>query len=107
MTGSFIGPINELKDAVSIPVVTMGAVKEGTYSIVNNQDRSFREVIEHLIEKHNCRDIVHVTGPLERSFCRERIDIFKNTLADWGLDCGEDRIYYGPLSRDRNQPKFR
>lgn len=97
MTGSFIGPINKLKDAVSIPVVTMGAVKEGTYSIVNDQDRSFREVIEHLIEKHNCRDIVHVAGPLERSFCRERIDIFKNTLADWGLDCGEDRIYYGTL----------
>ena len=97
MTGSFIGPINELKDAVSIPVVTMGAVKEGTYSIVNDQDRSFREVIEHLIEKHNCRDIVHVAGPLERSFCRERIDIFKNTLADWGLDCGDDRIYYGTL----------
>ena len=97
MTGSFIEPIDELKKAVSIPVITMGTVKEGTYSIVNDQDLSFREVIEHLIEKHNCRDFVHVAGPVERSFCVERIEIFQNTLADYGLECGEDRIYYGTL----------
>ena len=97
MTGSFIGPINELKDAVSIPVVTLGTAKEGTYSIINNQDLSFREVIEHLIEKHGCRDFVHIAGPMERSFCVERKDIFQNTLADWGLECGEERIYYGTL----------
>ena len=83
MTGSFIGPINELKDAVSIPVVTMGAVKEGTYSIVNDQDRSFREVIEHLIEKHNCRDIVHVAGPLERSFCSVRNAVSASWMTFW------------------------
>ena len=97
MTGSFIEPINKLKNAVSIPVITMGTVKEGTYSIVNDQDLSFREIIEHLIDRHGCRDFVHVAGPRERSFCQERIDIFQNTLADHGLECGEERIFYGTL----------
>ena len=97
MTGSFIEPINTLKKAVSIPVITMGTVKEGTCSIVNDQDLSFRELIEHLIEKHGCRDFVHVAGPKERSFCLERIEIFQNTLTDYGIECGEDRIYYGTL----------
>ena len=97
MTGSFIEPINKLKKAVSIPVITMGTVKEGTYSIVNDQDLSFREIIEHLIDRHGCRDFVHVAGPRERSFCQERIEIFQNTLADNGLECGEERIFYGTL----------
>ena len=68
MTGSFIEPINILKKAVSIPVITMGTVKEGTYSIINDQEYSFRELIEHLIEKHGCRDFVHISGQRVRSF---------------------------------------
>ena len=100
MTGSFIEPINILKKAVSIPVITMGTIKEGTYSIINDQEYSFRELIEHLINVHECRDFVHIAGQRVRSFCLERIDIFKNTLARHGLPCGEDRIYYGTLRPD-------
>ena len=100
MTGSFIEPINILKKAVSIPVITMGTVKEGTYSIINDQEYSFRELIEHLIEKHGCRDFVHIAGQRVRSFCLERIDIFKNTLERHGLPCGDERIYYGTLRPD-------
>ena len=100
MTGSFIEPINILKKAVSIPVITMGTIKEGTYSIINDQEYSFRELIEHLINVHGCRDFVHIAGQRVRSFCLERIDIFKNTLARHGLPCGEDRIYYGTLRPD-------
>ena len=97
MTGSFIEPIDRLKKAVACPVFTLGTVKEGTYSIVNDQDLSFSELIEHLIGHHGCRDLVHVAGPVERSFCLERIQIFQNTLSAHGLPCGADRIYYGTL----------
>ena len=97
MTGSFIEPIDRLKKAVTCPVITMGTVKEGTCSIVNDQDRSFSEVIEHLIDVHGCRDIIHVAGPRERSFCQERIDIYQNVMIEHGLPCGDDRIYYGTL----------
>ena len=97
MTGSFMEPINQLKKAAPCLVITMGAVKEGTYSIVNDQDQSFAELIEHLMTAHGCRDFVHVAGPCERSFCMERIQIFKNTLAAHGLPCGDDRIFFGTL----------
>lgn len=97
MTGSFIEPIDRLKKAAPCPVITLGTVKEGTYSIVNDQDRSFAELIEHVIDVHGCRDFVHVAGQRERSFCLERIAIFKNTLTSRGLPCGDDRIYYGTL----------
>jgi len=97
MTGSFIEPIDRLKKAVSCPVITLGTVKEGTYSVANDQDHSFAEVIQHLIDAHNCRDIVHIAGPRERSFCVERIEIFRNTMIEYGLPCDDDRIYYGTL----------
>ena len=97
MTGSFIEPIDRLKKAAPCPVITLGTVKDGTYSVVNDQDLSFSELIVHLIEEHGCRDFVHAAGPLQRSFCVERIEIFRNTLTARGLPCGDDRIYDGTL----------
>ena len=97
MTGSFVEPINQLKKTVPCPVITLGTVQEGTYSIVNDQDTSFSEVIHHLVKTHGCKDFIHIAGPRERSFCLERIEIFRNTLTAYGLPCGDDRIYYGTL----------
>ena len=97
MTGSYVEPIDQLKKNTPCPVITLGTVKEGTFSIVNDQELSFAEVIRHLTEKHGCRDIVHVAGPRTRSFCVERIDIFQSTMSALGLPCGEDRIYEGTL----------
>ncbi len=97
MTGSFVEPINRLKKTARCPVITLGTIKEGTYSIFNDQDLSFAELIRHVILHHGCRDIVHAAGPAERSFCRERIRIFQETLSENGLPCGDDRIFYGGL----------
>ena len=97
MTGSFVEPLDRLKKTARCPVVTMGTVKEGTYSIVNDQSLSFSELIRHVIQHHGCKDIVHVTGPAERSFCLERVQIFQDTLAQNGLPCGDDRIFIGEL----------
>ena len=97
MTGSFIAPIDRLKKEAPCRVITLGTVKEGTHSVVNDQALSFAELIEHLIEVHGCRDMIHVAGQRERSFCMERIDIFRRILAEHELPNGDDRIYYGTL----------
>lgn len=105
MTGSFIKPIDRLKKTVKCPVVTLGTIKEGTYSVFNDQDIAYSALIRHIIEQHGCRDIVHAAGPLERSFCLERINIFKETLTAYGLPCGDDRVFYGEL-RPESGPKI-
>ena len=97
MTGSFIEPIDRLKKAAPCPVITLGTVKEGTHCVVNDQELSFTEIIDHLIVDHKCKDIIHVAGPSRRSFCQERIDIFRKALTDRGLPCGDERIFYGTL----------
>ena len=97
MTESFVEPINRLKREAPCPVISLGAIKEGTCSISNDQDISFGEVIRHIVDKHGCRDLVHVAGPTERTFCVERINIFREVLTAHGLPCGDDRIYFGAL----------
>ena len=100
MTSSYVEPIDHLKQSAPCPIITLGTVKDGTFSIINDQEISFAEVIRHLTEKHGCRDIVHVAGPRARSFCMERIEIFRETMTALGLPCGDDRIYEGTLRPD-------
>lgn len=97
MTGTLIAPIDELKRTAPCPVVTMGTVKEGTWNIFNDQPRSFAELIGHITDVHGCRDIVYVSGQIERSFCRERINIWRKQMTSRGLPCGDERIFYGTL----------
>ena len=41
MTGSYVEPIDQLKKNTPCPVITLGTVKEETFSIVNDQELSF------------------------------------------------------------------
>ena len=104
MTGSFVGPINRLKKSAPCPVVTLGTVQDCSCSVVNDQTASFSELIRHVVDHHGCRDLVHVAGPTERSFCLERIQIFRDTLSACGLPCGDDRIFFGELRPESGPP---
>ena len=94
---TYVDKIDELKRKYSIPVVTMGDVKDYSYNIVNDQQTSFRNLIEHLIKVHDCKDLVHVSGHKDVLFVHERAQIFKDTLAGNGLDASEERIYTGNM----------
>ena len=93
----FIEPVNKLKQEAPCPVVTLGDVRDFSYNVVNDQKRSYMELIEHLISEHNCKDMIHVAGRMEMPFSRERLQVFKDTLEKHGLPNGEDRIVYGNL----------
>ena len=97
---SFLGPINQLKEKAPCPVVTLGTVKEGTYSVVNDQARSMKELIGHMIVDHGARELVHIAGTKGRSFVQERIAIFQEAMAYYGLPGDEEHIIYGDLSEE-------
>ena len=96
----YFDQMDSLKRSAHCPVISLGAVKEGACSVVNDQQTAMRKLIEHAIFEHNCRDLVHVAGIPEMTFVQERLAIFRQTLADHGLPCGDDRILYGDLSPD-------
>ena len=94
----YLDPVDRLERAAECPVIALGTVKPFACSVINDQVRSFRELIEHVINVHGCRDLTHVAGFREVPFVQERIAIFKDTLVDHGLPCGDERIFYGDLS---------
>ena len=97
MPDPFVKIINDIKKKAPCPVVTLGDVCDYSYSVVNDQPTSFKELIEHLINEHNCVDLVHVSGPTDLSFCQERIDVFKETLINHNLPFSDERIIPGNL----------
>ena len=52
-------------------------------------------VIDHLIEKHGMRDIAFLTGKSWHPHSIIRLNAYKDSLAEHGIEFKEDRIFYG------------
>ena len=96
--------IDKLLQDSNIPVINLGDLDERYYSIINNEPLSYSKIVEHLIEKHGCKDIYHVAGKTEYLFTHDRISICRSTMEKYGLSLPDDKIYYGTLWRDCGEP---
>ena len=96
----YLDYITELKKSSPVPVVTLGNEVDFTYNVVNDQEKSLENLIDHLIEVHGCREIVHVTGRLDLAFAQVRLDVFKKTIEKHGLPLNDRNIVSGNLWYD-------
>ncbi len=82
-----------LKKKCRCPIVVIGA--SDTFPHVLNLDyrSGFTQLATHLIETHDCRNICLLGG--DRNIPDERIDCFKAVMAQHGLPCGENQLFYG------------
>ena len=100
----YIKRLEKLLLATDTPVINLGGVNDKFYSLITNDDNSFRAVIEHVVEEHNCKNLYHVAGSRDHDFTFDRINVFNEVLEKHGLPNGEERIYYGTLWRDCGGP---
>ena len=77
---------------VDIPVVNVGGFDERYCSIVNNENLSFENIVEHLITVHGCKDIYHVAGLKERIFTQTRIDAYKSALQKHNIPYDKEKF---------------
>ena len=96
----FVEPINKLKEKAKCPVVTLGDTRDFSFNVVDDQDASMAKIIEHLIDEHGCRELVHVSGNQDYTFCQDRIRIFKETLKKRGIPFTDEHIIEGNLWYD-------
>ncbi len=87
-----------------IPVINLGGLDERFYSIINDEKKSLKAIIDHIIEKHGCRDIYHIAGKPMYEFTHLRVEGVKEAVTAHGLPFSEDRVYYGTLWRDCGVP---
>ena len=89
---------------VKIPIINVGGYDNRYPNIVSNEAASFRNVVDHLITVHGCKDIYHLAGIKERHFTQPRIDAYRKALEDHGIPYDENKVYYGTLWHDCGNP---
>ena len=87
-----------LKKMPNVPIVCLFSDFEGYHSVTFDNASGLKASIDHLIEKHGCRDIGFVSGPVTNRDARERLDIYKNVLASHNIPVDENKIAYGDFS---------
>ncbi len=77
------------------PVVSINRELEDCYSVIYQTEDSFEKVVRHVIEYHGLREVNFITGFPGNDVSEQRLEIFKNVLADNDILFEEDRIGYG------------
>ncbi len=87
-----------------VPVVSIMKPLEGAYNIVFNFEKNFREIINHVIEVHNCKRVYFMSGFKGNDFAETRLKCFRDVMAAHGLEVDERGIEYGDFW---NEPTYR
>ena len=68
---------------------------EGFYYVGNHNKKLFREVLDHLYYKHNCRSFVFAGGPDFHYENKMRFEAFKEAMADYNIPLTDDMYMFG------------
>lgn len=94
---NFTDVINQLivkLEKSGIPVISIGLRHPGFYYIGANNYTGMRQLMDHLIEVHDVRDITFIAGSRENEDSNARLLAVHDSMAAHGLAFGDDNIYY-------------
>lgn len=86
-----------------IPLVSVLTPIEGAYNIIFNFRENFKEIINHVIEEHNCKRVYFISGFKGNSFAEDRLACYRECMEVHGLEVDERGIGYGNFW---DQPTF-
>ncbi|MBP0973604.1 MAG: EAL domain-containing protein [Oscillospiraceae bacterium] len=84
-----------IKDIFHKPIVVIEKESELFPSICTDCYSAIFELIHHLIEVHGCKDIAFLTGKKWHKHAQERLQAYRDAMADAGLEVSDERIIYG------------
>ena len=89
---------NFLKKMPNVPVVCLFSDFEGYPSVTFNNRSGLTELLKHLIEKHDAREIGFVSGPVTNPDARERLNIYRDVLKEYDIAFDAHKVVYGDFS---------
>ncbi|MBO4320331.1 MAG: GGDEF domain-containing protein [Treponema sp.] len=90
-----------IKSFAPVPVVSIGSIVKDVPSIICDGRIAFKNLISHLIEKHQCRRLA-VMGVNDNSTdALSRIEVFKETLHEHNIAFDKSLVLYGSFSYDQ------
>ncbi|MBR1723554.1 MAG: GGDEF domain-containing protein, partial [Ruminococcus sp.] len=80
---------------LGIPVFTLDRKAEGSYLISYDYGSSFEQIVDHVIEHHDCKNICMMSGHRGNPFSDTREEAYRKSLEKHGIAFDEAKIYYG------------
>ena len=92
--------ISLCKDCVekNIPVVSVGMEIEGAHSVCVSNDEGMRDLVTHLVEKHDVKRVFFIGGTPDHVDSIARLDVTKDVLDKHGISFTEKDYAYGRWS---------
>ena len=81
-----------------LPLVLIGEQLPGFSSVNVDNANGLRDIIIHLIEKHQCKRLAFIGGPRQNWEANLRLDVFKSVLHKYQLPVEDPLIYYGDFT---------
>lgn len=86
---------SDLKQHCSKPVISLD-LPLADYPVVYTDDRkAVRQVVQHLVQAHQCRRLYMLTGPKDYSVSEARAEAFCEQMRAEGLEASAAQIFYG------------
>ncbi len=79
---------------ITVPVICLDQPLGNYPSVSTDTGEAVRELTEHLITVHNCKDIYMVTGGADDPVAKQRAEGYRRAMSANGLPCGDDRVFY-------------
>lgn len=89
-----------LSEVPDMPLVTVDSQWGHSVGVTFDDDSSLRELIIHLLEKHEMRNFALVTGPWGNSVADNRANVVRSVIAEHGANLPEDAIFDGEWVRE-------
>ncbi|MCR5567056.1 MAG: EAL domain-containing protein [Clostridiales bacterium] len=90
--------IKEIVDgaqAHDIPVFLAGMDLPGCWSVVNDYEEGYKDLIRHVIREHGAKDTFFIAGRKDEPNSEGRIRCWKEVLEECGLPFSENMLAYG------------
>ena len=79
----------------NIPIASILSPIDGCYNVVFDFKENFRKIIDHVIEKHDCKRVYFMSGIKGNDFAEDRLNCYRDAMAEHGLEVDENGIGYG------------
>lgn len=83
------------KKFANIPMISIGETLPEATSLMIDNKKGMKGLLQHLTADHGYRDIVFVTGPLSNPEARERYEAYLEILDEKGIRFNEDMVFNG------------
>lgn len=80
---------------LGIPVFTVDRKTDGAYLVSYDYGSSFGKMVDHVIERHRCKNIYLMSGHRGNPYSDIREQAFRESLERHGMTFDESKVYYG------------